>query len=112
MNCYLRAKVQCAKNIELQLMIDEIFTNPEFVESSSSEMPTYKCLPTPCTRDGKVAGKIAVIANDIAVEPQLLDFKNLKAFTNEDQCEIADDIEHNFEVTCSENSVQIEIQGQ
>ena len=109
--CYLRAKVQCAKDVELQLMIGDVFTDPEFVESSNNESsPSYKCLPAPCTRDGKVVGNIAVIGNEITVEPELLN--DLYAYTSEDECDMAKGDEH-FEVTCNdEDLTQSEIQGQ
>ena len=109
--CYLRAKVQCAKDVELQLMIGDVFTDPEFVEASNNESaPSYKCLPAPCTRDGKVVGNIVVIGNEITVEPELL--KDLKAYTSEDECDMAKGDEH-FEVTCNdEEFFQNEIQGQ
>ena len=45
---YLRAKVQCAKDVELQLMVSDVFTDPEFVEATSDESPSHKCLPTQC----------------------------------------------------------------
>ena len=93
--CYLRAKVQCAKDIELELMIGDVFTDPEFVEATSDESPSYKCLPTPCSRDGMVVGNIAVIGNEITVEPELL--KDLKAYTSEDECDMAKGDEHDFE---------------
>ena len=112
MECYLQAKVQCAKDIELELMIGDVFTDPEFVEASSDKSaPSYKCLPVPCTRDGKVVGNIDVIGNDITVKPEIL--RDLKAYTSEDECdEMADVGGYHFMVTCNEDSTQLEIQGQ
>ena len=38
--CYFRAKVQCAKDVELQLIVSDVFTDPEFVEATSDESPS------------------------------------------------------------------------
>ena len=110
MKCYLRAKVQCAKDIQLQLMIGDTFTNPEFVETTRGENPTYKCLPAKCTRDGKVAGDIAVIGSDITVEPEIL--RDLKAHISEDECEMTDVEAYDFKVTCNEDLTQLQMLGQ
>ena len=33
MKCYMQVKVQCAKGIELELRINDVFTDPKIVET-------------------------------------------------------------------------------
>ena len=107
--CYLRVKLQCTKDVEMELMIGDEFSRPEFVAGEKNRTAVFKCIPVPCGKNGKVTGNILVIGNELTAKPELL--RSYSAFTSEEQCQAAGDQKFAFDITCETDSKQLEMQG-
>ena len=107
--CYLRFRVQCAEQIELQLMAGDFYSDPVFVKATTGREATFTCIPALCTSEGITAEDAIVIGNNITVEPEIT--VGLPAYTSKEECDMAGDEEYTSNIACTKDSIQVKKQG-